>query len=615
MCGIAGIIDQQNPVPRDLIKQMTDSLTHRGPDDEGFYIEGGIGMGHRRLSIIDLDTGGQPICNEDKTIRVIFNGEIYNYRELTKQLQETGHKFGTRADTETIVHLYEEYGDDCVLHLRGMFAFALWDDRKKRLLIARDRVGKKPVVYYHRPGRFVFASEIKSILCDRSIDRTVSNNAIDKYLTFGYIPSPDSVYKEIKKLLPGHILVYEDDKITTKRYWDIEYSADGPSTEEEALPEIEKTLLEATRMRMISDVPLGAFLSGGVDSSLVVGLMSRISDQKVKTFSIGFEEDDYSEIKYARMVAGHLDTEHYEEILKPDIFEVLEILLEQYDEPFADSSMIPTFLVSRMARKNVTVALSGDGGDEIFAGYNRYTRLNLARRLDLIPGLRRVASIGSKSPLVPAPVKRKLNILATHGSRRQLELSSIITEKIRSSLYTSEFSENIDVARQSRPTRLYLSKPERLNKWLYSDLHAFLPEDILVKVDRASMATSLETRAPFLDHKVIELMATIPEKLKTRGNTGKYLLKKLAEKYVPHEVIYRSKMGFMIPAAHWFRDSLRNEIEDKLLAPNSLTSKFVRHEAVSGMLREHVSGAYDHSPALFALFYLELWMRKFAPNA
>nr|MBN2277843.1 asparagine synthase (glutamine-hydrolyzing) [candidate division Zixibacteria bacterium] len=615
MCGIAGIIDLKNPVSRELVKRMTDALVHRGPDAEGFYINGGVGLGHRRLSIIDLATGSQPISNEDGTIRVVFNGEIYNYRDLIKQLKSSGHTFTTRADTETIVHLYEDYGDDCITHLRGMFAFALWDERKKRLLIGRDRVGKKPVAYYHRPGKFVFGSEIKALLCDQSVEREISSDAINNYLTFGYIPAPDSIYRHIQKLLPGHFLVYENDRVETRRYWDIKYTDDGPADEKEALQEIERLLLESTSLRMVADVPLGAFLSGGVDSSLVVGLMAHLSDRPVKTFSIGFNEDDYSEIKYARKVAAHLGTEHYEDILEPDIFQVLQVLLEQYDEPFADSSMIPTYLVSQMARHHVTVALSGDGGDEVFAGYNRYTRFKTARRLDHIPGMRRLAGYAARFPLAPPPIKRKLSILATPGHQRQLELSSVIPQKERKHLYTDQFNASLENAVSSRPARLYLSSPDRLNKWLYSDMHAFLPDDILVKVDRASMASSLETRAPLLDQKVIEFMATIPERLKTRGNIGKYLLKKLAKKYVPHEVIYRDKMGFMIPASHWFRDSLQHEIDNKLLGHGVLTTRYVRPEAVRKMIREHAAGSHDHSPALFALFYLELWLRRYAPDA
>ncbi len=613
MCGIAGILDQKNNIDQYRLKQMTDVMIHRGPDAEGFYIKDGVGLGHRRLCIIDLDSGGQPVHNEDKSIWVIFNGEIYNYQQLRKDLIERGHKFYTNSDTETIVHLYEDYGDDCLKKLRGMFSLAIWDSRKKRLLLARDRVGKKPLSYYHRPGYFVFGSEIKSILCDPSIDRKISLSSIDQYLKFGYIAAPQSIYTEIKKLKPGHLLIYENDRIKTKPYWKFEFNEDHTLTEEEILNEIEYILLESTKLRMIADVPLGAFLSGGVDSSLVVALMSRLSDRPVKTFSIGFEEDNYSELEYARIVAKHLGTDHYEEILRPDFFDILKQLLNQFDEPFADSSMIPTYLVSKVSREHVTVALSGDGGDEIFAGYSRYLNLLRASKLGGIPGVRLTANLLGLMPGFSDPLKRKLKILASSGEKRQLIISSLIEENIRSRLYKNELNDYLRKLQPSGPEILYRDMPDCLNRWQYSDIHAYLPDDILVKVDRTSMLASLETRAPLLDHNVIEFMARVPEKLRIKNGEAKYLLKKIAEKYVPSEVLYRKKMGFAIPVDQWFRGPLKDMTREYLLSDDSKTGEFLRKDKISQLFAEHLIGRKDLSQSLYTLLYLELWLRQYEP--
>lgn len=609
MCGIAGIIDQIQSVNKSQIKTMTDKLTHRGPDDEGFYIKDNVGLGHRRLSIIDIQAGAQPISNETGTIWIVFNGEIYNFRSLRKQLLEKGHKFSSDSDTEVIVHLYEDYGDRCVDYLRGMFSFALWDENKQRLYVARDRVGKKPLFYINDKNKFAFASEIKSLRTIDDFEFKLSCDALNDYLTFGYVGAPQSIFDSVKKLMPGHYLVYENGRIETNRYWDMKFSNDGPDDETEAIDKIEKILTEAVDLRMIADVPLGAFLSGGVDSSLIVGIMSKLSSQPVRTFTIGFEEDDYSEIKYADIVAKHLGTEHHLEILKPDILQILDDLVYQYDEPFADSSMIPTYLVSKMARANVTVALSGDGGDEIFGGYNRYTKMEIAQKFDRFPGARFAAGAISRIPGVKPSVKRKLKIISHKNEKRQLILSSVIDENFRHKNYTEQFKRMLIGRSHSEPYKLYQNKPEELNNWLYRDTMTYLPNDILVKVDRASMLTSLETRAPLLDHKLIEFMATIPQSLKTKNYTGKYLLKKLAERYLPKEIIYRPKMGFMIPANHWFKGPLKMVVDNHLLDPVSEISNYIKTEAIKKMLSEHKRNVYDHSPAIFTLFYLELWLR------
>jgi asparagine synthase (glutamine-hydrolysing) len=498
-----------------------------------------------------------------------------------------------------------------------MFAFALWDERRRRLLLARDRVGKKPLFYYHRSGKFVFGSELKSILADKSIKPTIGHDRIDQYLKFGYIPAPITIYNEIHKLRPGHILVYEPDRDMAKirEYWSPHFTGDGPEDEDEVLEDIEKLLVEATRLRMIADVPLGAFLSGGVDSSLVVALMSRLSEKPVKTFSIGFREDDYSEIKYARQVARHLGTDHHEEIIKPDILETLQELVDQFDEPFGDSSAIPTFLVSRVAQRHVKVALSGDGGDEVFAGYNRYVNLPLARRLDFIPGIRQAANLATRLPFTSARARRKLSIIAHPSNRRQLALSLMTSGNFRKAAYTEPFRQSLIGLAESEPERIYTSGPDRLNRWQQNDIVAFLPNDILVKVDRASMLTSLETRAPLLDHHVIEYMARVPEKLRTKNNVGKYLLKKLAGQYVPREVLYRKKMGFSIPAAEWFRGPLKNTVEEQLLVNDARTARYLNPAVVKKLCRNHMHYNIDNSPSIYTILYLEMWLRKYAPNA
>jgi asparagine synthase (glutamine-hydrolysing) len=615
MCGFTGIVDQSHFISHDMIRRMTDTIIHRGPDSDGYYVNGNAALGHRRLSIIDLESGDQPFHNEDQSLRLVYNGEIYNYRELTERLKDRGHTFCTKSDGEIILHLYEEYGDDCVKHLRGMFAFALLDERRSRLLLARDRIGKKPLYYYHRSGRFIFGSEIKAILCADNVNREMSFKAVDDYLKFGYIPAPYTIYRHIKKLMPAYLLVYENNQLMTRRYWDLGFTEDGPNGETEVLAEIERMLLESVRLRMLSDVPLGAFLSGGLDSSLVVAMMSRISGRRVKTFTIGFEEDDYSELKYARRVAAHLNTEHYEEILEPDIMEILDDLLEQYDEPFADSSMIPTYLVSRMAHEHVKVALTGDGGDEVFAGYNRYANFDLARRqLDWIPGIKILAGAASRFPVMSASVRRKLKIISQPTARWQLSLSSVTSEAFRREAYTDQFRSQVAQSEPSEPEKLYLSGPNRLNKWLYGDLMAYLPNDILVKVDRASMRASLETRSPLLDHHLIEFMATIPEGLKIRKNITKYLLKKLAERYLPREIIYREKMGFMIPAQYWFRGPLKDIAAEKLFSSHARIKRILRQEVIGRMFKEHLDGFMDHGGAIYSLLYLELWLERYAPN-
>jgi asparagine synthase (glutamine-hydrolysing) len=485
------------------------------------------------------------------------------------------------------------------------------------LLLARDRVGKKPLFYYHRFGKFVFGSEIKSILVDESIKPTIGHDRIDQYLKFGYIPAPKTIYNEIHKLRPGHILVYEPDRDLAKirEYWSPRFTGDGPEDEDEVLEDIEKRLLEATRLRMISDVPLGAFLSGGVDSSLIVALMSRLSDKPVKTFTIGFREDDYSEIKYARQVANHLGTESHEDIIEPDILETLRELVDKFDEPFGDSSAIPTYLISRVAHQHVKVALSGDGGDEVFAGYNRYVNLPLARRLDFIPGIRQAASLVSRLPFTSTRARRKLSIIAHPSNRRQLALSMMTSQNFREAAYTEPFRRSLNGLTESEPEQIYTTGPDRLNRWQQNDIMAFLPNDILVKVDRASMLTSLETRAPLLDHHVIEYMVRVPEKLRTKNNVGKYLLKKLAEKYVPREVLYRKKMGFSIPAAEWFRGPLKNTVEEQLLARDARTAQFLNRDLVRKLFHNHLHYNIDNSPSIYTILYLEMWLRKYASNA
>ncbi|HVN19462.1 MAG TPA: asparagine synthase (glutamine-hydrolyzing) [Dongiaceae bacterium] len=620
MCGIAGIVDTTpGAVDSHMIHRMCQTIVHRGPDDEGIFVKDGVGLGMRRLSIIDLSGGHQPVFNEDRSIWIVFNGEIYNFPELRRELQQSGHRFYTHSDTEVIVHLYEEHGADCVKKLRGMFAFALYDERRRRLLLARDRIGKKPLHYALVNGRLMFGSEIKTILAVGPELAEVDQHALLQYLYLGYIADPNTAFTRIKKLPPGHILEFEQGKITTRQYWDLpRYSTHIPKSEEECLEQLEHLLAEAVKIRLISDVPLGALLSGGADSSIVVALMARAASGPVKTFSIGFRHADFDETPYARKVAQRFGTDHHELILEPDIVQTVERLTQLLEEPFGDSSMLPTYYVCRMARQHVTVALSGDGGDEGFAGYDRY-RIHLRDRShswipksggDLyrkyihklvpyqVPGRSLAYSISLPwseryvEGVAQKPFHRDLRLLADDF----MQLGEGANDPLQ---FMRDFMRN---APAEAP----------LDRVLYLDSKSYLSGDILTKIDRMSMAVSLEGRVPMLDHVFLEYVAALPSDWKLRGRTQKYILRKLARRVgVPDEVLSRPKQGFALPLVHWMRNELKELIITTLTEPRTMQRGYFNPKGVRRLLDEHFQGRRDQSARIWRLLMLELWFRNY----
>jgi asparagine synthase (glutamine-hydrolysing) len=603
---------------------MNCAIVHRGPDEDGFYVKENVGLAMRRLSIIDLASGQQPIRNADGTKWIVYNGEIYNYQEIRRDLESRGHQFYTNSDTEAIVHLYDEQGADCLQHLRGMFAFAIWDERDRSLFIARDRVGKKPLLYSHQPnGDLIFGSEFHALLKHPSVSREIDHDAIDDYMSYLCVPAPKTAYKQIRKLEPGHWMRWKDGKIETHRYWLPDFTKKIQITEEEAIEETTRIVRESTRLRMISEVPLGAFLSGGVDSSTIVALMAQESSQPVKTFSIGFEEQDYSELKYARRVAEHVGAEYNEFIVRPNALEVLPTLVEHYGEPYADSSAIPTYYVSRETRKHVTVALNGDGGDESFAGYERYAAMLMAEQYRRIPALVRKAFVETPVSLLPSSelkrsrvrdAKRFLNAAQLPRTNRYLRWMSTFDPEAKRDIYTDDFRAAITDSTDGAILEQWFAKANGsgvLDAAMLTDQMTYLPNDLLVKVDIASMANSLEARSPFLDHKVIEFAASLPEHLKMRRFETKSLLKKVASRLVPREVIYRRKMGFGVPVGKWFRDEMKDFVRDTLLSDRSLRRGIVKGDKIEKYVNEHTNGERDHSFQLWTLLMLELWFQRF----
>jgi asparagine synthase (glutamine-hydrolysing) len=599
---------------------MCQAIVHRGPDEEGIFVKDGIGLGMRRLSIIDLAGGQQPVFNEDRTAWIVFNGEIYNFPELREGLLKRGHRFSTHSDTEVIVHLYEEMGPDCVNKLRGMFAFALYDERRQKLLMARDRLGKKPLHYALQGQRLLFGSEIKAILAVAPELATVNNEALLQYMYFGYVPDPLTAFTTIQKLPPGHLLEFENGKINVRQYWDLpQYSTHPPRSEEECLEEMEHRLAEAVRIRLISDVPLGALLSGGTDSSTVVALMARASSNPVKTFAIGFRNQEFNEAPYARMVAEKFGTDHHELIVEPDVFETVETLTSSLEEPFGDSSMLPTYYVSQMARKHVTVALSGDGGDEIFAGYDRYA-IHLRRRVfERIPSGARRFYREKLHPLLPRDMRGKK--FSYHVSlpwrERYVDAISLVPAFERDiPLLSDEFRA---VRRESGDPedvmyRYFEQAPAKdpVSQMLYVDTKTYMVGDILTKVDRMSMATSLEVRVPILDHEFVEWATGLPLDWKIRGGKQKYILRKLAERVgVPREVLYRPKQGFALPLVHWLKYELKELIMSVLLDPRTLQRGYFEARGVRQLLDEHFRGRRSHSGQIWRLLIFELWHRNY----
>ena len=627
MCGIAGFAEssprhswgQHSDTANDhraLLQGMCAAIRHRGPDDEGIHVAPGVGLGMRRLSIIDVATGHQPIHNEDRTVWVVFNGEIYNYAALRADLQSKGHRFSTASDTETIVHAYEEWGEDAFSRLRGMFAIALWDSRRSTLLLARDRVGIKPLYFGQIEGRLYFASEIKSILAALDTTPELDFHALDHYLTFLYTPRDGSIFSGIRKLPPGHLLRWQDGRTQVTQYWALPADEHVPASEEEAVESLRAVLRDSVRSHLMSEVPLGAFLSGGVDSSLVVGLMAEASSRPVQTFSIGFDDPRYDELEHARVVARHFSTDHHEFVVRPDALAILDDLITHFDEPFGDSSAIPTWYVSELARRHVTVVLSGDGGDELFGGYDHYHPHPRVAAFDrwAPPGSRRVASL--VWPLLPHGVigKNFLRRVARDERGRYLDAVGYFQQDEKQALLTPEVRRRIAGMDLEGPLLDRFARFQALPwqvQMMHFDFETYLPEDILTKVDRMSMAHSIESRVPLLDNDVVDFAARLPAHYKIRNGRRKHLLKEAAAGLLPPEILSRRKQGFAVPVGGWFRGDLRELFSDVLLSAAARQRGYFEPGFVERLVREHVGGRRDHTLRLWALVVFELWHRQY----
>jgi len=624
MCGIAGIVrNDGKPVDEQLLRRMNEAIRHRGPDEDGFYVNGSVGLAMRRLAIIDLKSGQQPIHNQDRSSWIVFNGEIYNYLELREKLEQLGHTFYTNSDTEAIVHAYDQFGTDCPNHLRGMFAFAIWNERTQELFLARDRVGKKPLLYAEVNGQLIFASEFSALLLHPDVSRDIEPEALDYYLSFMCIPAPLTAYRAIRKLEPGHWLRWRHGNVELQRYWQPDFTKKIDISEEEAGERTIEILREAVRVRLMSEVPLGAFLSGGIDSSAVVALMSQESTERVKTFSIGFDEQDFSELHHARRVAEHVGAEHHEFIVRPDAIEVLPLLVDHYGEPYADSSAVPTYYVAKETRKHVTVALNGDGGDESFAGYERYIAMGFTEKYRRVPSFLRESLIKETVNLIPTSpngrsrvksAQRMLSVVSLPKVDRYTRWVSVFNEETKRPLYSDGFRQQ---TREANATGLLAEWFKRANgigildAMLLTDQMTYLPNDLLVKVDIATMAVSLEARSPFLDHKVIEFAASLPQNLKLRRLTSKYLLKKVLRKLLPNENLNRRKMGFGVPIGHWFRGKMQPFLREVLLSDKATRRGLFKPETVRQLIDLHTTGERDYSHQLWTLLMLELWFNRF----
>lgn len=628
MCGICGIIDYRhnNNIKEEAIRKMCSQMQHRGPDDEGIYIKNGrlsIGLGHRRLSIIDLSSAGhQPMPNEDNSIWLVLNGEIYNFQKLRQDLEERGHKFRSNTDAEVVIHLYEDYAEDCLSYLRGMFAFAIWDERQDKLFLARDRVGKKPLIYYYDSQYFCFASEFTALLACGLIEKKIDRSMINPYLNFGYIPAPYSIYEGVYKLPPAHLAVFKDNKLTLRRYWSLDYAHKLRINEKEAADELEKIMSEAVKVRLESDVPLGVFLSGGLDSSMVVALMAKLG-RKVKTFSIGFTEESYNELHYAREVASRYQTEHHELIITPKIAEIIPLLVERYGEPYADSSAIPSYCVAKEAKRFVTVALNGDGGDESFAGYERYQAMYLARYYCRLPRLLREKILNKIFTKFPDSihfhnrwrrVRRFFEGAKLPWEQRYLRWVSMLNQDLMKEIYSEKFKNVFNSEYSLDYLKQYLNNIDRLrllDVLLLTDISTNLPNDLLVKMDIATMANSLECRSPFLDQEFMQFMASLPVSFRFKWLVKKYMLKKIAKKYLPKNVIFRPKRGFGVPVGYWFRRELKGFVSDQLLGQKFFKRGYFNRTEVENIIKLHLDGKADYTFQIWTLLMFELWHQRF----
>ena len=624
MCGICGIYNLDGaPVDRNLLARMNDTMVHRGPDGFGLFVDGGIGLGHRRLAIIDLHTGEQPMATDDGRLQVVFNGEIYNFLELKKELEGCGHRFRTHSDTEVLLHGYRQWGDSMVDRLRGMFAIALWDAPNRRLLLVRDRVGKKPLYYHFDGRRLVFGSELKAVVADTMVPREMDPAALDAYCSFGYVPSPLSIFRSVRKLPPAHLAVCTPQGMSLRKYWDLDMRTEPVAVDEtRALEELREVFDEAVRLRMISDVPLGAFLSGGVDSSAVVASMALQGDgAPVRTAAIGFEDKRFNELEFAAIVAKRYGTDHNEFVVRPEALDIIERLVWHFDEPFADSSAVPTWYVSQMARQKVTVALSGDGGDETFAGYvKRYSMNRMEDGIrQKIPSVIRQGLLGPlarvypRADLLPRPLRLKgflHNLSLPLDQAYFRDMSFYFKPEMKTQLYTPALATLVEVSQAKAVLGSHFANnpnPDPVTRVQYVDIKSYLPEDILVKVDRMSMAHSLEVRAPILDHKVMEFAARLPSTLKLKGQESKYIFKKMNEKRLSADILYRKKQGFCVPLDSWLRNELNGLAQDVLFS-GDLDELFNR-SYVQNLWNGHQGGRENNGTQIWGLLMFGLWQR------
>ena len=625
MCGITGIFDTRgkSAIPKELLEAMNQSQFHRGPDEGGIHIEPGLGLGHRRLSIIALSSGQQPLYNEDESIVVVFNGEIYNFIDLMPELKELGHTFRTHCDTEVIVHAWEEWGENCVDRFRGMFAFALWDRKKDTLFLARDRLGVKPLHYsLLSDGSLIFGSELKALVSHPAMRREIDPLAVEEYFAYGYVPEPRTIYREAMKLEPGHCISIVRGKPMPRprRYWEVPFGSTGPISEEDAERELIERLREAVRIRLVAEVPLGAFLSGGVDSGAVVAMMAELSKDPVNTCSIAFSDPKFNEAEYARMVAERYHTYHSVETVDADDFSLIDRLASLYDEPYADSSALPTYRVCELARKSVTVALSGDGGDENFAGYRRYRYHMMEERMrSALPlGIRRplFGFLGSVYPRLDwAPrmfrAKSTFESLARDAVEGYFHEISVLRNDLRMNLYSRRFRSELQGYNAIQVLKKHAANSptdDPLSLVQYLDMKTYLPGDILTKVDRASMAHALEVRVPLLDHKLVEWVSGLPPEFKLKGNEGKHIFKKSLSTRLPNDILYRPKMGFAVPLASWFRGPLKERVRKTLLGQRLLDTGIFEESALNRLLEEHQDGRFDHSAPIWSLMMFDSFL-------
>lgn len=627
MCGIAGKVDFGGVVDAAVIERMCAAIEHRGPDSRGVWCSENVGLGMQRLAIIDVAGGDQPIFNEDRTVAVVMNGEIYNFQELESELIARGHTLSTRSDTEVLVHLYEDHGERLVDHLRGMFAFAIWDVHRERLLLGRDRVGKKPLFVARNGPKLWFASELMALLQDPEIERTPNPRAIASYLAYQYVPHPMSAFAGVEKLPPASTLVLSRTGVRGERYWELDYAAPAPPGSRADLEErLRELIWEATRIRLVSEVPLGAFLSGGIDSSAVVAAMADQSSGAVKTFSIGFPDADFDEVRYARMIAERFATDHHEFVVEPHALEIMPKLARHYGEPFADPSAIPSFYLAQMTSRHVTVALNGDGGDESFAGYRRYISNDMAAHFNwlprpvrhLAPTVLRGLGEGARDNSWRARARRVAAVLSMEPHARYAHWMSAFPKLLQQHMLQPDFlaaTDGWDVVEPLADVWRASTAISRVDRMLDTDVNTYLPDDLLVKMDIATMAYSVEGRSPLLDHHLMEFAAALPADLKLRGVKGKVLLKSALRGVLPGEVLDRAKMGFGVPLARWFRDELRTLPAEVLLASDSRVHAYVRPDAIDTMITQHQAGAADHSLRLWVLLQLELWHREVVESA